>query len=364
MIRGEDKAPETSDAGSTLVTIEAVAPVTALDVFTKPEAGEPLMARIEEVARAFKGDVTTAKGRQEIASIAYRVARTKTYLDDMGKKLVADMKELPKAIDAQRKVFRDRLDTLKDDVRSDLTKWEQHQAHLEQSIEDLRFTPASFMDRTADQTAHRIEFLETSGPTLETWGELLPVAEQAIADALVILRDQLTNRQRYDAEQIELARLREEKEAREKADREEKIRQEAADKARAEAIARAQAELDASARREAEAKLAQERAERDRQDADRRLEQERADSAAREARVRQQEQERQEQERRAIAAEDAKRAADEEHRRKLNREALASLVLVIQQTTTPAGESGNDSIAKAVLTAVIKGLVPHVSIHY
>jgi hypothetical protein len=42
--------------------------------------------------------------------MAYKVARSKTALDDGGKKLVADLKQIPKKIDAERKRVRDPLD--------------------------------------------------------------------------------------------------------------------------------------------------------------------------------------------------------------------------------------------------------------
>ncbi|OCS62006.1 hypothetical protein BBZ50_02590 [Escherichia coli] len=51
---------------------------------------------------SFVPDITTAKGRKEIASLAYKVAQTKTYLDGLGKDLVAELKEIPKLIDANR----------------------------------------------------------------------------------------------------------------------------------------------------------------------------------------------------------------------------------------------------------------------
>jgi hypothetical protein len=50
------------------------------------------------------------QGREAIASMEYKVARSKTALDDGGKKLVADLKQIPKKIDAERKRVRDPLD--------------------------------------------------------------------------------------------------------------------------------------------------------------------------------------------------------------------------------------------------------------
>ncbi len=82
----------------------------ALAVFTTPGAIDPILADIRKRIDAFVGDVTTKRGREEIASFAYKLARSKTFIDDAGKTLVAEMKEIPKKIDASRKHVRDTLD--------------------------------------------------------------------------------------------------------------------------------------------------------------------------------------------------------------------------------------------------------------
>lgn len=83
---------------------------TALQVFQAPNGLEPYLQKIRDEIDAFMPDVSTRKGREAIASIAYKVARSKTALDTVGKDLVADLKEIPKKIDAERKRMRDILD--------------------------------------------------------------------------------------------------------------------------------------------------------------------------------------------------------------------------------------------------------------
>ena len=58
-------------------------------------------------------DVTTKKGRDAIASIAHKVARSKTALDNIGKELVAELKDVPKKIDAERKRIADEAAAVK-----------------------------------------------------------------------------------------------------------------------------------------------------------------------------------------------------------------------------------------------------------
>ena len=71
-----------------LVTIDTLTPAT---VFV-PGGVEAIVSKLETEVRSIKTDISTDAGRKEIASIAYKVARSKTALDDMGKNLVADIK--------------------------------------------------------------------------------------------------------------------------------------------------------------------------------------------------------------------------------------------------------------------------------
>src|SRR5690606_15960611 len=101
---------------------------TALQVFQAPNGLDPYLQQIRAEIDSFVPDVSTKKGRDAIASIAHKVARSKTALDNVGKELVAELKEIPKKIDAERKRMRDTLDAWKDEVRAPLNEWEQAEA--------------------------------------------------------------------------------------------------------------------------------------------------------------------------------------------------------------------------------------------
>lgn len=107
---------------------------TALEVFSNQESIIPYLDEIKREVSLHAPDVTTAKGRKEIASLANRVAKTKVYLDDLGKDLVSDWKEKSKKVDATRKLIRDELDALKIEARKPLTEWEEEQARIEAEI--------------------------------------------------------------------------------------------------------------------------------------------------------------------------------------------------------------------------------------
>lgn len=101
-----------------------------------------ILRKIEESASSIVCDVNTAKGRKEIASIASKVAKSKTYIDGLGKDLVSDIKETAKKIDNRRKFIRDSLDSLKETVRAPLTEFENIEkrriALIEENLSTLR----------------------------------------------------------------------------------------------------------------------------------------------------------------------------------------------------------------------------------
>lgn len=54
-------------------------------MFSEPSQVDDLIARLEAEALSHAPDLTTAKGRKAIASLAYKVAQSKTALDKAGK---------------------------------------------------------------------------------------------------------------------------------------------------------------------------------------------------------------------------------------------------------------------------------------
>lgn len=87
------------------------------DVF-KPGGVMALLARLEADVRAVKTDISTAIGREQVRSLAYKVARSKTALDAMGKALTDDARAQIDAVNAERRAIRERLDALAEPVRA------------------------------------------------------------------------------------------------------------------------------------------------------------------------------------------------------------------------------------------------------
>jgi len=330
---------------------------TALQVFQQANGLDPYLQHIRAEIDAHVPDVSTAKGRKEIASIAYRVAQSKTALDGIGKELVADLKEIPKKIDAERKRMRDTLDAWKDEVRAPLNEWEQaeerRKAKHEHGIEHMK-TLAAFLDQADSATINaqlaELETIEIG----EAWEEFEAEAHRVKAATLTTLQLALTKRQAYEAEQAELERLRAEAAQREQKDREERIAREAAEQAQREAERRAQAERDAAVRRELELKLQAEQAEREKLEAQQRAEQAERDAAERAERAAAAERQRQADEQARQEAEAKAREADKAHKAAINRAALEAFI---------AGGM-TEECAKQAVTLIAKRQIPNIQITY
>ena len=90
---------------------------------TMPSFLDEIERRVLEV----ETDVTTPKGRAGIKSLAHRVSRTKIMLDDAGKDLTEQQRRTIDAVNADRRVCRDRLDALRDRVRKPLVEFEERE---------------------------------------------------------------------------------------------------------------------------------------------------------------------------------------------------------------------------------------------
>ena len=322
---------------SEIMDLVVIEKKNAMAVFTNNDQLDPLIEAIEKEARSLVPDVTTKKGRDAIASMAHKVARPKTYIDNAGKDLVAELKALPKQIDESRRVVRERLDALKDEVRRPLTEWEAEQERIkaEEAMNALH----------AEALAMNEDFDRRLAARIESDHEMALLMNDA-----------------FDREQAEKNAEAE----RQRIVREEEIKRLAEEKAKREAAEQAQREIDAAAAREREAILAKERAEleqrqaaeraeREKQaavEAERRKAQEEADRIRREAEQR--EQVRLTEEKRK-ADEQARREADVKHRKAVGVEVVKALVANTSLTREQAIE---------VLTAVKDGRIPHTGISY
>lgn len=322
---------------SEIMDLVVIEKKNAMAVFTNNDQLDPLIEAIEKEARSLVPDVTTKKGRDAIASMAHKVARSKTYIDNAGKDLVAELKALPKQIDESRRVVRERLDALKDEVRRPLTEWEAAQERIkaEEAVNALHAEALAMNEEFDRQLAARIESDHEMALLMNDAFDREQADKAAEAE-----------RQRI-AHEEEIKRLAAAAAAREVEQRAQREREEAAHR---EAVLKAQAE-----QAERDRIAAEQKAEADKQaaiEAERRKAQEEADRIRREAEQR--EQARLAEEKRK-ADEQARREADVKHRKAVGVEVVKALVANTSLTRDQAIE---------VLTAVKDGRIPHTGISY
>ncbi len=328
--------------------------------FGKENGIQELFNRMAEQARSIVPDVSTKKGRDAIASQAYKVSKSKTAVDNHGKDLVAGIKAQAAVIDRDRKAWRDQCDALRDEIRKPLDEWEKAEEDRIQSIKNqISNFDAGRVDTFSTSELIQTIISEVEATAIdESFAEFANEAAIKKDAALSSYKKSLEIALKREAEQAELERLRKSEQERLQREHEERIAHEAAERVRLEA--------------ERKAKEEAERVEREKQEAIAKAEREKAEAEQREARLKAEKeaaelraQHAAEAERKRIEAEQAAkleaerqaeeaRQANQAHRKKICNEALKGLLAL----------GIDEAKSKEILQAINKGLVPHVSIKF
>ena len=341
-----------------IVTLESIltpaaSPLSAESLFGTGQI-ETIVSAIETQVRGEVIDISTPDGRKAAKSLAYKVARSKGVLDEIGKDHVAAIKAQSAKIDTERKSLRDRLDALKAEVSGPVEQWETREterisAHEQALCTVIGLPRFAGTQPTSHEVRDRIEQVATFAAL--DWQEFKERADVAVAEALATLNGALADAEQRERDAAELEALRAEKAARDARDAEEKAAREANERAERERLA--QAERDRIA--------AEQAAERERQHAERletmKCEQfEIAKRQAEEAAARAIEQERQ-----RVANEQAEKAAAEKKRaeNKRRREKVHGEIrqVLLAELLSPGA-------ADRIVDALACGDIPHVSITY
>lgn len=335
--------------------------VASVDIVKQSFGGnggiEALLERIKAETANFVPDVSTAKGREAIASLAHKVARSKTFIDEAGKELVEADKKRIKRIDDERKKARDTLDQLKAEVRKPLTDWETaEQARVDgikARIEEMRVL--AIVEQGAKATDLKDNLAELKSFAIdESFAEFIADAAPVKDAGIATLEKAIAAAEKYEAEQAELARLRAAEAARAAEEAEAKKVAEIAEKAAAAARQAAQAELDAANNARIAAEQAAKAALFDKQEAERKAAE--AAQKAESDRLAAIEAERQAQAAVALQKqqETAARSADELHRDRIHGEIAAALSQYIKVPRNVG----------LVLGLIVDGKLPHVKVEY
>lgn len=349
--------------------IAVIVQQTPVVVLTDQKSRDDFYAHVQAEVDAFEPDVSTDKGRKAIASLAYKIARTKTAIDAAGKELNDEARQKINAVDAERRAVREHFDALSAKVRQPLTEWEEAEEKRVEFIDNMiaMFRSARIVEMGEDAASIRARGVEIFQTVLdaETFQERLDEAQREKDETVGVLKSAMDRAVQSEKEAEELARLRAENEAREQAEREkaeadriERERIEAerraedaradAEKAEAERVARAEQEAADHARIQAE-----EAAEAERQRVQR--EHDAALTAEREAREKAEAEAQAERDR--IAAEQAEAAAREKDKK--HRTAVMSAA---KEAIMTCGV--DEETARKIVLLIRSGEVPKVKMEF
>lgn len=331
--------------------------------FADGENLQKVADRIETLARGLVADVSTKEGISQIKTAARQIASVKKKVDDLGKTVVAELKALPKIIDKNRADFRERMESLQEEIRRPVTDIEERQ----KAIDDIKGTHFSCAACNSQELAAKIDELETqrAAVTAEVWKEAYEDVLKAFDSEIGALSTMKSAAEKREEDARRLAELEAKQAEADRIIREQKIKEEAERKAREEAEARAAAEKARLEREKAEAERkaaeaekrareAQEAEERARLEAMQR-EQERAQAQARMA---------QEPAPAAPAAPAQKPSKWTPEMKAVNNDIVKAIADIIAERLQGFTVRGYEVAAREIVKAIVNNKINHLSVRY
>jgi len=319
-----------------LTIIEKMNPI---EIFSSGQL-DSILDKIKEEATAQPQDTSTEKGRKEIASMAYKVSRSKTLIDDLGKKLGEEAQKTLNKINAERKKARENLDKLKDEIRLPLTNWElKEKARIDNhnnSIMLMQSIAFSNENKTLSSSDIQVKIDQLNNIIGNNFEEMSDQASRVFDSSMKILvftkeAAEIREKERAELEALrarELERYKEEQALIELKEKEHRLKREAEEK-----IFREKAEKENADRVEKETLAKIEKAKQ----------QAIAAEQARILKIKTDE-----------AAEQAKRESNKKHIAKINNEVLGCLIQM----------GFDEPTGKNIVTAIVNGRIKHTKITY
>ena len=328
--------------------------------FADGENLQKVADRIETLARGLVADVSTKEGVSQIKTAARQIASVKKKVDDLGKTVVAELKALPKIIDKNRADFRERMESLQEEIRRPVTDIEERQ----KAIDDIKGTHFACAACNSQELAAKIDELETqrAAVTAEVWKEAYEEVLKAFDAEIGALSTMKSAAEKREEDARRLAELEAKQAEADRIIREQKIKEEAERKAREEAEARAAAEKARLEREKAEAerkaaeaeKAAKEAEERARREAMQR-EQERVQAQARMA---------QEPAPAAHAAPAQKPSKWTPEMKAVNNDIVKAIAAIIAERLQGFTVGGYEVAAREIVKAIVNNKINHLSVRY
>lgn len=328
--------------------------------FADGENLQKVADRIETLARGLVADVSTKEGVSQIKTAARQIASVKKKVDDLGKTVVAELKALPKIIDKNRADFRERMESLQEEIRRPVTDIEERQ----KAIDDIKGTHFACAACNSQELAAKIEELETqrAAVTAEVWKEAYEEVLKAFDAEIGALSTMKSAAEKREEDARRLAELEAKQAEADRIIREQKIKEEAERKAREEAEARAAAEKARLEREKAEAERKAAEAERALQEAEERArreamqrEQERVQAQARMA---------QEPAPAAPAAPAQKPSKWTPEMKAVNNDIVKAIAAIIAERLQGFTVGGYEVAAREIVKAIVNNKINHLSVRY
>lgn len=300
--------------------------------YEDPEGNKDARSYVHSL-RKVKGELDRVRKAEKAESLA------------LGRRIDAQAAEIESEIEALIQVHQAKIDEIKAREEARVKKHEDHIAAIETAG---RGASEAWVSQPLDLMQTRLaEIEEESKADPATFEEFAPLYQRAFDTSLLHLRDAIAKREKHDAEQAELAKLRKEAEDRKREEEAERLRKEGEERARRQA--------------EADAKERERLAEEGRQ----RAEQERIAAAERQERAAEQERQaaaRREQELKEQAEKAERLEAEEQRRREANKRHRAGINNAAKQAFMKGGLSEKD--AETAVTLIAAKKIPNVTVAY
>jgi len=317
------------------------------DFFCDDKNFIPIVKFVKTRAEGLVADATTKDGQIARKTLAKKINALVKEIDNAHDAVVKELKAKPNLVDKVRKHVKDSLIKYKDDVLAPIKEIEARQAEIVE-IENL---PAQGIGCDSAGIKMLLERLLVMAKTPEYWKESAKDAESAVIESTRQLKDMQASAEKAEAEKRELEELRKHKEEIERAEREKheaELKQAQEEAAR---LAKEKEELEKKAR---EAEESKRKAEEEKEEAERKAN-EAMDKLT-------------EDQRKVVDSpkvEPLFQEMEREHKRKVNNEALDAIAKMDELLKLTEGDVEDaKSVAKAIITAIVKGKIPHVRMMY
>jgi hypothetical protein len=177
----------------------------------REDVREKLMVELSAEVDAYVPDLSTKKGRDAVATFAFKFTRSKTAVQGAAKTVNAEFYGKIDEVNGVRDAMAKRFDDLRDRARAPLTEWEKEesarlkaeaekQAAIQAKLDEFKRSSVVLAHEKASTIAARIERVEAMDGE-----EPFTVAKTAALLALMDAHDKLT---KQEADAAELKRLR------------------------------------------------------------------------------------------------------------------------------------------------------------